>query len=152
MSTFKDIETKAKDYYFNKWYGHEKVAPSFGETVYVNRIGWNHIVHHPRHTLKDKIIRLKKLELARQVLESASHYQSVEVRGRFYYYGIQAIVKDTRVKVIITSKEENGKKILFSVMFKSVSRQQQRIIDRQNERTIKEFRKSNPKILPRRRS
>jgi len=152
MSRFKDIETKAKDYYFNKWHGHEKIAPSFGEIVYVNRIGWNHIVHHPRHTLKDKIIRLKKLELARQVLESSSHYQSVEVRGRFYYYGIQAIVKDTRVKVIITSKGENGNKILFSVMFKSVSRQQQRIIDRQNERTIKEFRKSNPKILPRRRS
>ena len=152
MAKFKDIEAKAKDYYFNKWQGHEKIAPSFGETVYVNRIGWNHIVHHPRHTLKDKIIRLRKLDLARQVLETSSHYQTVEVRGKFYYYGIQAIVNDTRVKVIITSKGEKGKKILFSVMFKSISRQQQRIVDRQNQRIIETFRKTNPRIIPKRRS
>ena len=152
MTKFKDIETKAKDFYFNKWRGHEKVIPAFGETVYVNRIGWNHIVHHPRHTLKDKIIRLRKLELARQVLESSSHYQTLEVRGRFYYYGIQAIVNDTRVKVIVTSKGAKGRKILYSVMFKSVVRQQQMVVDRQNERLIKEFRKKNPKILPRRKS
>ena len=152
MSKFKDIETKAKDYYFNKWQGHEKVAPSFGEVVYVNRIGWNHIVHHPRRTLKDKIIRLRKLGLARQVLETSSHYQTVEVRGKFYYYGIQAIVNNTRVKVIITSKGKRGKKVLFSVMFKSISRQQQRIVDRQNKKIIDELRKTNPKILPRRKS
>ena len=152
MSKFKDIEIKAKDYYFNKWHGHEIIIPAFNEIVYVNRIGWNHIVHHPRRTLLDKIMRLRKLELARQVLETSSHYQTVEVRGDFYYYGIQAVVDDTRVKVIVTSKGKNGKKILYSVMFKSLSRQQQRIIDKQNDKLIKEFRKTNPKIFPRRRS
>ena len=74
------------------------------------------------------------------------------MRGRFYYYGIQAIVNDTRVKVIVTSKGAKGRKILYSVMFKSVVRQQQMVVDRQNERLIKEFRKKNPKILPRRKS
>ena len=152
MSKFKDIEAKAKDYYFNKWHGHEIIIPAFGEIVYVNRIGWNHIVHHPRRTLKDKIIRLKKLELARQVLETSSHYQTVEIRKKFYYYGIQAIVGDTRVKVIVTSKGAKGRKVLYSVMFKSISRQHRKIVDRQNDRLIKEFRKTNPKIVPRRRS
>ncbi|MFA5935218.1 MAG: hypothetical protein WC827_05035 [Candidatus Paceibacterota bacterium] len=152
MSKYKDIETKAKDYYFNKWRGSEKKIQAFGEIVYVNRIGWNHIVHHPRRSLKDKIIRLKKLELARKVLETSSHYQTVEVRGQFYYYGIQAIVEDTRVKVIITSKGAKGKKILFSVMFKSISRQQQKIIDKQNDKLINEFRKSNPRIISRRKN
>lgn len=152
MSKFKDIETKAKDYYFNKWRGHEKIIPAFGEKVYVNRIGWNHIVHHPRRTLLDKIQRLKKLELARQVLESSSHYQTVEVRGKFYYYGIQAIINDTRVKVIVTSLGTKGKKVLFSVMFKSLLKQQQNIIDKQNVKLIKEFRRNNPKIIPKRRS
>jgi len=152
VTKFKNIETKAKDYYFNKWRGHEIVIPAFGEKVYINRIGWNHIVHHPRRTLKDIIIRLRKLELARQVLETSSHYQTVEVRGRIYYYGIQAIVKDTRVKVIVTSKGISGKKVLYSVMFKNVSRQQQKAIDRQNDKLIKEFRKGNPTTLPKRRS
>lgn len=152
MSKYKDIEAKAKDFYFNKWRGNEKVIPAFNEIVYVNRIGWNHIVHHPRRTLLDKIIRLKKLELAKQVLETSSHYQTVEIRGKFYYYGLQAIIDNTRVKVVVTSKGKNGKKILFSVMFKSILKQQQKNIDKQNDKLIKEFRETNPKILPRKRN
>lgn len=152
MSKYKDIETKAKDFYFNKWRGNEKIIPAFGEKVLVTKLGWNHIVHHPRRTLLDKIMRLKKLELARQVLETATHYQTVEVRGRFYYYGFQAVIKDTRVKVIVTSKGEKGAKFLYSVMSKNILRQRQKAIDRQNSNLIKEFRKRNPKILPRRKS
>lgn len=152
MSKYKDVELKAKNYYFDKWRGHEKRIQAFDEIVFVNRIGWNHIVHHPRRTLKDKIIRLKKLELARKVLETSSHYQTMEVRGKFYYYGIQAIMNDTRVKVIVTSKGPKGKKVLYSVMFKSLSKQKQKIINKQNEKLIKEFRKNNPRILPKRRS
>ena len=152
MSKYKDIEAKAKDYYFNKWRGNEKVIPAFGEVIYITKTGWNHIVHHPRRTLLDKIIRLKKLELAKQVLETSTHYQTLEIRGEFYYYGFQAIVDDTRVKVIVTSKGKNGKKILFSVMFKSISKQQQTIINKQNDKLIQEFRRLNPKIVPRRRN
>lgn len=152
MTKLKDIEAKAKDYYFNNWRGHEVVIPAFGEKVYLNRIGWNHIAHHPRRKLVDKIIRLKKLDIARKVLETSSHYQTVEVRGKIHYYGIQAIVGDTRVKVIVTSMGSKGRKILYSVMFKSISRQQQKAVDRQNEKIIKEFRKNNPKIFPKRRT
>lgn len=151
MSSVKTIIDKAKDYYFNEWKGHEKIAPAFGEKVYLTRIGWNHIAHHPRRSLVDKIIRLKKLELARKVLETSNTYQTVEVRGKIHYFGIQTIVKDTRVKVIVTSKGEKGKKILYSVMFKNLSRQQQKAIDRQNKKLINEFRKKNPKIYPKRR-
>lgn len=152
MSKFKDIETKAKDYYFNKWRGHEIIIPAFNEKVYITRIGWNHIVHHPRRTLLDKIIRLRKLDLARKVLETSNHYQTLEIRGKFYYYGIEAIVNETRVKVIVTSKGKKGKKILYSVMFKSISKQQRKIVDRQNEKIIAEFRRENPRIIPKRRS
>lgn len=152
MTKLKDIEANAKDYYFNKWHGHEIVIPAFGEIVYVNRIGWNHIAHHPRRKLVDKIIRLKKLDIARKVLETSSHYQTVEVRGKIHYYGIQAIVGDTRVKVVVTSMGPKSRKILYSVMFKSISRQQQRLVNRQNEKIIKEFRKNNPRVLPRRRA
>ena len=109
MTSVKSIEIKAKDYYFNKWRGSEKIIPAFNEVVYVTKLGWNHIAHHPRRKLLDKIMRLKKLELAREVLEKSNTYQTVEVRGKIYYYGIQAIVSDTRVKIVVTSKGINGK-------------------------------------------
>jgi hypothetical protein len=151
MTHIKDIETKAKMYYFNDWRGNEIIIPAFGEIVYISKLGWNHIVHHPRRKLKDKIIRLKKLPLAREVLEKSTTYQTVEVRGQIYYYGIQAIVKDTRVKIVVTSKGVDGKKYLYSVMLKNISRQQQKVIDKQNQKLINEFRKKNPRIYPKRR-
>lgn len=151
MATLKNIEGKAKEFYFEVWRGNEKVIPAFNEKVYVTKLGWNHIAHHPRRRLIDKIIRLKKLPMAKEVLEKSTTYQTLEIRGKYYLYGFQAIVNQTRVKVIVSSNGPKGKKILFSVMFKSISKQQRKIIDKQNKKLIAEFRKKNPKIKPRRR-
>lgn len=149
MATFQSIIKQAKEYYFNKWRGHEDVCPAFREKVYLTRVGWNHIVYHPRRTLVDKIIRLKKLFLARELLEKATTYQTLQVKRGFHYFGFTAIKDDTRIKVVVSSKGKEGKKILYSVMFKSLERQAQRNIDKHNRKIVAEFRKRNPRIFPR---
>lgn len=141
MSDLKSIIKKARKYYFEEWRGSEKVCPAFGEKVYVTKLGWNHIVHHPRRKFVDKIIRLKKLPLARELLETATTYQTVQKRGKYILYGIQAIKNNTRVIVVVSSKGKNGKKVFYSAMFKSISRQEQRTVDRHNLKLIREFRR-----------
>lgn len=148
--SFKSILKTAKDYYFNQWKGHEKECPAFGEKVYLTRIGWSHIAYHRRHSLVDKIIRLKKLPLAREVLEKATTYQTLLTKGKFNYFGFTAIKGDTRIKVVVSSKGTTGKKILYSVMFKSLTKQRRRNIDRHNKKIIANFRKKNPRVYRRR--
>lgn len=145
MAKVKTIIEKAKKYYFEEWRGEEKICPAFGEKVYLTNLGWNHIAKHPRRKLVDKIIRLKKLPLARKVLESSTTYQTLQKKGKYCYFGFQSIEGNSRVKVIVSSKGKNGKKLLYSVMFKSLSKQEQKRIERQNKRLIEEFKKSNPK-------
>lgn len=86
MATVQSIIKRAKDYYFREWKGREKTCPAFGEKVYLTKLGWNHIVHHPRRTLTDKIIRLKKLSLAREILEKATTYQTLQKKGIPRYF------------------------------------------------------------------
>lgn len=145
MSNLKSIISKAKKYYFNEWKGSEKIAPAFGEKVYITKLGWNHIAYHPRRTLVDKIIRLKKLPLAREVLETSNTYQTLQKRGKYYLYGLQAIKGNTRIKVVVSSKGPKGKKVFYSAMFKSISRQERKNIDRHNQKLIREFRKKHPR-------
>jgi len=116
---------KAKNYYFNEWKGNEKICPAFGEKVYITRLGWNHIVYHPRRNLVDKMIRLKNLNLARNILEKATIYQTIEKRGKYYYFGIRAIEGERGVTVVVTSKGKKGRKIFYSVMLKNLRRQRQ---------------------------
>lgn len=145
MSELKSIIEKAKKYYFKEWRSSEKITPAFNEKVFVTKLGWNHIVHHPRRKLIDKIIRLKKLHLAREVLETATTYQTLQKRGKFYLYGLQAIKGDTRIKVVVSSKGKGGKKVFYSAMFKSLSRQERIKIDKHNKRIIAEFRRKHPR-------
>ena len=141
--SIKPILKKAKDYYFNQWRGHEKECPAFGERVYLTRVGWNHIVYHPRRTLVDKIIRLKKLSLAREILEKATTYQTLQTKGDFCYFGFTAIKGDTRIKVVVSSRGMKSKKILYSVMFKSLLKQRKKNIDKHNKKMIVEFKRKN---------
>lgn len=150
MSSVKTIIGKAKNYYFNVWRGNENICPAFGEKVYITKLGWNHIAHHPRRLLVDKLIRLKNLPLAQKVLETATTYQTLGARGNLYFYGFQAIQGAKMVKVVVTSKGKTGKKLLYSVMFKSIIRQEQRNIERHNKRIVDEFRKSHPRRKTRR--
>lgn len=151
MSKLKSIVAKAKKYYFKEWKGNEKITPAFEEKVFITNLGWNHIVHHPRRKLVDKIIRLKKLSLAREVLETATTYQTLQKKGKFYLYGFQAIKGDTRIKVVVSSKGKNGRKVFYSAMFKSMSRQERINIDKHNKKIINEFRRKNPRKRARRR-
>lgn len=145
MTELKLVIDKAKKYYFQEWRGNEKITPAFNEKVLITKLGWNHIVHHPRRKLVDKIIRLKKLRLAREVLETATTYQTLQKRDKFYLYGFQAIKEDTRVKVVVSSKGKDGKKLFLSAMFKSLSRQERINIDKHNKEIIAEFRRNHPR-------
>ena len=118
MSKLKNLIEKARRYYFEEWRGNEKICPAFNEKVFVTRVGWDHIVHHPRRILADKLIRLKRLSVAREILETATTYQSVEKRGKYFLYELSAVKKGVVTKVIVSSKGQKGKKIFFSVMFK----------------------------------
>lgn len=152
MSDFQKIIKQAKDFYFNKWRGNENVCPAFNEKVYVTRLCWNHILYHKRRLLVDKLIRLKKLPLAKEILDTSTTYQTKKRYGKYVLYGFRAIKEDTVIKVVVSSKGEGGKKELYSVMFKNTKRQEQRRIWRHNDKIIKDFRRKNPrlKLKPRR--
>lgn len=114
MAKLKQIFKKAKEYYFNEWRGTEKVCPAFGEKVYVTKLGWKHIAKHPRRNLVDKIIRLKNLKLAREVLETSTTYQTLQVKRGFYLYGFRAIKRNKVIKVVVSSKGKRGKTNLIA--------------------------------------
>lgn len=143
MTNIEIIVNKARKYYFEEWRGHEEICPAFGEKVFLTKIGWNHIAKHPRRKLVDKIIRLKKLPRARELLKKSTTYQSLQRIGKYYYYGFQAIEGNTRIKVIVTSKSRTGKKYLYSVMFKNIERSEQKKTDKHNQKLIQEFRKKH---------
>ena len=146
--TLKEQIAAGKDYYFNQWRGHEKICPAFGEKVYITEVGWNHIAKHPRRVLVDKLIRIRKLPLAREVLETTNSIQTLRKKGKYWQWGIQAIKGNTRVKIVISSRNKTGtKKILFSVMFKNINRSKQKAIQEHNQRIIREFRKKYPRRL-----
>lgn len=152
MSDFNKIIKQAKDFYFNKWRGNENICPAFNEKVWVTRLCWNHILYHKRRLLVDKLIRLKKLPLAKEILDTSTTYQTKRHYGKYVLYGFRAIKGDTVIKVVVSSKGESGKKELYSVMFKNIKRQEQRKIWEHNDQIIKDFRRKNPrvKLKPRR--
>lgn len=143
MASFRTIVKTAHDYYFNEWRGNEKVCPAFGKKIYVTNLGWNHVVNKQR-PLVDLIIRLKKIKLARELLENASTYQTLQKKGKYYLYGLSSIKGETRIKVVVSSKNKKGKKVVYSWMFKNVKRAKQKRIDRHNKKIISEFRRKHP--------
>lgn len=118
MTSIKSVLTKAKDYYFNQWRGKEKICPAFGEKVLVTRLGWNHLVYSKRHKTKDVVMRLRCLSLAREILEKATYYQDYRKVGNLYYYGFDAMIKGKKIRVIVTSNGESGKKLFLSLIYR----------------------------------
>ena len=145
MSTVKTIKNEAKRFLTQEWIGHEKVCPAFNEKVYVTRLFWEHLFYHKRRVLVDLLIRLKKLPLAKGVLETSTTYQTKQKRGKYVLYGFRAVIEDTIVKIVVSSKGEKGKKLLYSVMFKSMNRQEQKRIEEHNRKIIAEFKRKNPR-------
>jgi len=145
MTKVRIIVQKAKKYYFDEWRGNEKVCPAFGEKVYITRTGWDHIVYSRRRRLVDKIIRLKNLKVAREILESANTYQTIQKKGPYYRYGLWVIRGDRKFKVVVSSKGKKGRKVFLSFMVSSLTKRQQMKIDKHNKKIIEEFRKNNPR-------
>ncbi len=143
MNTVGSIIRKAHDYYFNQWRGSEKICPAFGEKVYVTGLGWRHIAKYPRRLLVDKLIRLRNLRLAREVLEESTTYQTVQRKSKYILYGFRAIKGDRVIKVVVSAKDGGKRKVLYSVMFKSISKQEQRNIIQHNKKIVDEFRRKS---------
>ena len=143
MNTISSIIRKAHDYYFTQWRGSEKICPAFGEKVYVTGLGWRHIAKHPRRLLVDKLIRLRNLRLAREVLEESTTYQTVQRNGKYALYGFRAIKGDRVIKVVVSAKDGGKRRVLYSVMFKSISKQEQRKIIQHNKKIVDEFRRKS---------
>ena len=118
MTSNKSLIAKAKGFYFEEWRGHEKNCPAFSEVVYATRLGWNHVVFNKRHRTKDVVMRLKYLPLAKELLEIATMYQDFRKKGNIYFYGFDAIFKGKRIRVIVTSKGKNGKKLFLSIIYR----------------------------------
>jgi len=75
MTSNKNLIDRAWKFYFREWRGSEKISPAFKEKVLVTHLGWEHIVHHPRHKISDVVRRLKSLKYARQILETLPLFQ-----------------------------------------------------------------------------
>jgi len=143
MSTFEEIVTFGKTFY-SKWEKTGSVSPAFKETIKVNRLCWNHIWHKKRHSLEDKLIRTKKLPLAKEILETATTYQTNKIHNDYIYYGITAVKGNTRVKIVVSQRKTGKTKYLYSVMFKNLERAEQRKTWIHNTKIIEEFRRKNP--------
>lgn len=117
-SKFEKLQEQAANFYFNKWQGNERICPALGEKVYVTRLGWNHLLNPPKHRGKsDKVERLRIIPLAKKLLETTTTIQEKRRRGQFYFYGIEATMDGTRLRVVVSSKGPKGKKYFYSVIF-----------------------------------
>ncbi len=119
MTRISKIINKYKEFYFQQWRGHEKECPVFQEKVYVTRLGWNHIVFNKRHRSKDVVMRLKALILAKELLEKATIYQDRRIKNGNYFYAFDGIIRNKKIRVIVTSKGKKGKKIFLSVIYRA---------------------------------
>lgn len=122
MTSNKSLIRKAKKFYFEEWRGHEKISPAFGEKVFVTRLGWEHVVHNPRHKLSDVVRRLKSLQYARKLLETFPLYQERRSTVKYDYYAFWGVIEEKRVKVVVSSPKSTGKKYFFSVMVRSTKK------------------------------
>jgi len=118
MTSNKSLIRKAKEFYFYEWKGHEKICPAFKDKVFATRLGWNHVVYNRRHKTKDVVMRLKYLRLAKELLETATLYQDFRKRGNDCFYAFDAIFKGKRVRIIVTSRGEVGRKLFLSLIYR----------------------------------
>ncbi len=129
MTSLQNIIRRSKKFYFQEWRGHEKICPAFGEKVYVTRWGWRHLVDHPRRSLSEKVRRLKKLPMAREILENSNTYQQFQIKGDFYFYGIIAIKNNEEIKVVVASHGKKGRKFFLSLMSKKIKNKLSPLLD-----------------------
>ncbi|MES2623550.1 MAG: hypothetical protein V4576_04070 [Patescibacteria group bacterium] len=98
-------------------------SPAINSVVHFNSKGFNHITfknpRKPRAT-KDQINRLKIVEIAYQLVKHSNTFQEYELiqsdkNSVFQYWGLIAIFKNTKLKVILR-KVSNGNVHFWSVI------------------------------------
>ena len=86
-----------------------------------NSKGFNHIVYKSggrERNREDQIIRFKYLELAKELVEHTNTFQEYEYidSKNVYYWGLIAIYKNIKLKVIIKRNGKLGKLYFYSVI------------------------------------
>jgi len=115
-SKYKILRDKTENFYFKKWRGKEKIAPAFGEIVYISRAGWDHIVFQKKRSKAEQARRLKAIPLAKILLETSTTYQEYRTQKGTEYFALVGFVQNLRIKIVVRSKGKKGKKFLYSVI------------------------------------
>ena len=115
-SNYKKARDIAEIFYFKKWHNKEKIAPAFGEIVYISRAGWDHIVFQKKRSKAEQLRRLKALPQAKKLIETATTYQEHRSQGENHYFALIGFIQGLRIKVVIRSKGKSNKKFLYSVI------------------------------------
>jgi len=102
--------------FYKRWRQAGSRCPAFGgETIYVTRIGWDHLVDPRKHrTAKEKIRRFEALPLAKKLLEVSTTVQEHRQDHGISFWAFQANLDGKKIKVIVSAK--NKKKCFLSVI------------------------------------
>lgn len=116
-SKFEKAKQKARNYYFNKWCGQEKITPAFKQRVLVTRSGWDHLVN-PSHkrTKVEQMERFEILPLARKLLETAQTFQEHRKDNFGHYFAFTGYLGGRKIKVVVRSRTFSGAKYFYSLM------------------------------------
>lgn len=97
------------------------ISPALNIEVVFNAKGFNHLLYESgsvARTRENQIQRFNLLDLAYELVSYANTYQEYEYdeEKKVYYWGIIAIYKNNKVKVILKRNAENGKVYFWSVI------------------------------------
>ena len=112
--------------FYNKWRKAPSYSPAFKTKIVVSRQGWLHIsgaYGGKKRTFADIYRRLSLLPKAKEIIETSTTIQCIEVRYEKTFYTLEAMVEVEekgekalrRVKVILF-EDKKGNKIFYSVM------------------------------------
>ena len=131
ISNYKKIKENAENFY--KKIGRINCPAFNSETVYFNSEGFNHLIYKKKseRSKNDQITKFKLLSIAKEIIFISTTFQEYDeglaeiTRKRFKkrvketvavrYWGLVAIVRNRKVKVIIR-QIGNGQKHFFSVI------------------------------------
>jgi len=115
--SFSYIKNIAKQWYHD-WMKTPPHCPAFhGEVIHVSRYGWEHLVRLRKRTKFELLGRLFVLERARELLETATHFQKHEIRGDEEFWIFEAEIDGILIKVVVRSIKQ-GNKHFYSVIRK----------------------------------
>ncbi len=131
ISNYKKIKENAENFY--KKIGRINCPALYNETVYFNSEGFNHLVYKKKaeRSKNDQVTKFKLLPIAKEIVSISTTFQEYDeglieiTRKRFKkrvketalvkYWGLVAIIKNKKVKVIMR-QVSNGQKHFFSVI------------------------------------